>query len=93
MDTLSVRVNMQERRTLEALAERLQRTQSDTVRLLIRQAAQRLEQSIQKTAADRRRFSRGARAREQSEQEIDWMKVVPNTGAKLASENDKEKQV
>jgi hypothetical protein len=43
-DTFAMRVNAEERHMLVALAERLQRSQSDTVRLLIRQAARELEQ-------------------------------------------------
>ena len=41
-DFFTLRVNQAERRMLENLAERLQRTQSDAVRLLIREAAQQL---------------------------------------------------
>ena len=36
------RVNQDERRMIEALAARLQRTQSDAVRLIVREAAQEL---------------------------------------------------
>jgi uncharacterized protein (DUF1778 family) len=42
IDTFTLRVNRDERRMLAAVAERLQRTQSDAVRLLIREAAREL---------------------------------------------------
>jgi hypothetical protein len=42
IDTFTFRVNTNERRMLKALAERLQRSQSDAVRLLIREAAREL---------------------------------------------------
>ena len=44
LNTFAMRMNSEERRMLVALAERLQRTQSDTVRLLIREAVRELEQ-------------------------------------------------
>ena len=40
--TFTMRVNEQERQMLGALARRLQRTQSDTVRLLLREATREL---------------------------------------------------
>ena len=43
LDTLAVRVNQEEREMVKGLAQRLQRTQSDAVRLLIREAARGLE--------------------------------------------------
>lgn len=39
-DTFTFRVNPEERQMIEALAEKLQRSPSDTVRLLVRGAAQ-----------------------------------------------------
>ena len=42
-DTFSFRVNERERQMLETLAEKLQRTQSDAVRLLVREAVAQLE--------------------------------------------------
>lgn len=42
IDTFTLRVNADERRILNALAQRLERTQSDAVRLLIREAAREL---------------------------------------------------
>jgi len=39
IDTFTFRVNPNERRLLAALAERLQRSQSDAVRWLVREAA------------------------------------------------------
>lgn len=44
LDTFAMRVNSEERQMLVALAERLQRTQSDAVRWLIREATRELEQ-------------------------------------------------
>jgi hypothetical protein len=43
-DTFAMRVNVEERRMLETLARHLQRSQSDTVRLLVRGAMRELEQ-------------------------------------------------
>ena len=43
LDTLAVRVNQEEREMVKGLTQRLQRTQSDAVRLLIREAARGLE--------------------------------------------------
>ena len=42
IDTFAMRINSEERRMIQALAERLQRSQSDTVRLLIREAVRSL---------------------------------------------------
>jgi hypothetical protein len=42
LDCFAMRVNSEERQTLVALAERLQRSQSDVVRLLIREAVRYL---------------------------------------------------
>ena len=42
-EIFTFRINEDERRMLEALANYLQRTQGDTVRLLIREAAKSLE--------------------------------------------------
>ena len=42
-DTFAMRVNSEERHMLVALAQCLQRTQSDVVRLLIRQATRALQ--------------------------------------------------
>ena len=44
-DFFTLRVNRDERQMLAAVAERLQRTQSDAVRLLIREAARELVKS------------------------------------------------
>ncbi len=41
-DTFTFRVNADERQLIAALADRLQRSQSDAVRLLIREAAHEL---------------------------------------------------
>ena len=49
-DTLAVRVNREEREMVKSLALRLQRTQSDAVRLLIREAARGLELALGKAA-------------------------------------------
>lgn len=46
-DTFAMRVNSEERGMLLALAERLQRSQSDTVRLLIRKTVRELAQPEQ----------------------------------------------
>lgn len=43
LDTFAMRVNSEERQMLVALAQRLQRSQSDAVRLLIREATRELE--------------------------------------------------
>ena len=42
MDTFTFRVDEEEKRLLAALASRLQRNQSDTMRLLLRESAQAL---------------------------------------------------
>lgn len=42
IDTFTLRVNSDERRILANLAQRLERSQSDAVRLLIREAAREL---------------------------------------------------
>ena len=42
IDTFAMRLNSKERRMLVSLAERLRRTQSDAVRLLIREAVREL---------------------------------------------------
>lgn len=42
-DTFTFRVNKEERQMLETLASRLQRSQSDAVRLLVREAVAQLE--------------------------------------------------
>ena len=41
-DTFAMRLNVKERRMLMALARRLQRSRSDTVRLLVREAVREL---------------------------------------------------
>lgn len=41
-ETFKLRMAVEERRQLTALSQRLERTQSDTVRLLIRKAAKRM---------------------------------------------------
>lgn len=43
MNTFTFRVNKQEQQMIEVLARRLQRTQSDAVRLLVREAFQQLD--------------------------------------------------
>ena len=43
LDTFAMRVNAEERRMLVALAQRLQRSQGDVVRLLVREATRELE--------------------------------------------------
>lgn len=50
-DFFTVRVNQDERRMLETLAEKLQRTQGDAVRLLIREATRELVAADQQQAA------------------------------------------
>lgn len=45
--------NREERRLLENLSERLARTQSDVVRLLIREAARELAEPLRNPASDR----------------------------------------
>jgi len=47
LDTFAMRVNAEERRMLLALAKRLQRSQSDVVRLLIREAVRELARAEQ----------------------------------------------
>jgi hypothetical protein len=42
-DTFTLRVSERERQVLEALAQRLERTQSDAMRFLLRQEAKRLD--------------------------------------------------
>ncbi len=42
-DTFTLRVSANERRILAALAQRLERSQSDAVRFLLRQEAKRLD--------------------------------------------------
>lgn len=42
-ESFTFRINKQEREMLEKLAKRLQRSQSDAVRLLVREAVQQLE--------------------------------------------------
>jgi hypothetical protein len=49
VNAFTFRINAEERRLLAALANRLQRSQSDTVRLLIREAAKELVTSDGKT--------------------------------------------
>jgi hypothetical protein len=53
-DLFTMRVNETERQMIVAIAVRLQRTQSDAVRLLIREAARELETQTQ-TANDNAR--------------------------------------
>jgi hypothetical protein len=47
IDLFTLRVNDAERRMIALIAERLQRSQSDAVRLLIREAARELETQSQ----------------------------------------------
>jgi hypothetical protein len=47
IDLFTLRVNDAERRMIALIAERLQRSQSDAVRLLIREAARELEMQSQ----------------------------------------------
>jgi hypothetical protein len=42
-DTITVRVSAAEREAIKALAERLQRSQSDAVRFVVREAVRELE--------------------------------------------------
>jgi predicted DNA-binding protein len=42
LDTFAMRVSAEERQMIKALAQRLQRSQSDVVRLLVREAVQGL---------------------------------------------------
>jgi hypothetical protein len=51
---LSIRVNEQERRMVATLAMRLQRTQSDAIRLLVREAVAQLEATPGASAANKR---------------------------------------
>ncbi len=48
--TFTFRINADERRILAALADRLQRSQSDAIRLLIRTAAEELNANAGETA-------------------------------------------